>query len=381
MKHPEKSSKPSRRSFLAAAALGGGAAHLLAQGAQTRIYIGTYTRQNSKGIYVCGYDSMGIRPPVLAAETSNPSFLTVDSERGLLYAANEHGQGSVSAFAIDRSSGALKFLNSVSSKGSGPCHVALDRVGKWLFVANYNSGTVAVLPVHAGGALGEASDVKQHSGSSVNPQRQAGPHAHMAAPSPDNRFLLAPDLGLDRVLVYRFDAAKGLLTPNDPPFLKTAAGFGPRHLAFGKDAHFVYVLGEMAASVTVFRYDAARGSGDPVQTVSMLPDDYTGPKSGAEISVDARGRFLYASNRGHDSIAIFRIDAGNGTLTAAGRVPAQVKTPRSFAIDPAGAYLLTAGQDSSRIATFRIDPASGGLTPSGDLLQVPFPVCIAFATI
>ncbi len=249
-----------RRSFLATA-LGAGAASALAQNREWLMYVGTYTKAPSKGIYVCRYDASGkAAPPTLAAETSNPSFLAIDSNRRFLYAANENNQGAVSAFSIDLSSGALKPLNSVSSQGSAPCHVALDRTGKWLLVANYDSGSVAVLPVGADGALGKASATVQHHGSSVNAERQSGPHAHMAAPSPDNRFVLVPDLGLDEVLVYRFDSDKGSLAPNDQPFLKTAGGFGPRHLAFGKDAHFVYVIGEMAAAVAVFRYDAGAES-------------------------------------------------------------------------------------------------------------------------
>ncbi len=368
-----------RRAFLATA-LGAGALSALAQKREWLMYIGTYTGHGSKGIYFCRYDAAGkAGPATLAGETSNPSFLTIDANRRCLYAVNEDKQGMVTAFSIEHTSGMLKQLNSVSSKGASPCHLVLDHTGKWLFVANYDSGNVAVFPVTGNGALGEASEVKQHSGSSVNKARQAGPHAHMVAVSPDNRFLLVPDLGLDQVMVYRLDAAKGTLAPNDPPFLKTATGFGPRHLAFGKGAHFVYVLGEMAASVAVFRYDAARGAGEPVQVISMLPSDFAGTKSGAEIAIDAAGKFLYASNRGHDSIAIFRIDDTKGTLTAVDRTQVQVKTPRSFAIDPAGNMLLAAGQDSSKITRFHVDKTGGGLTPAGDPIDAPSPVCLLFA--
>lgn len=370
-----------RRTFLATA-LAGGAVRALAQKREWLMYVGTYTTSGSKGIYVCRYDSSGKAGPAsLAVETSNPSFLAIDSNSRFLYAANENPRGAVSAFAIDRASGALKLLNSVPSMGSGPCHIAFDRTGRWLFAANYDSGSIAVLPVGDGGALGQASDVKQARGSSVDRERQAGPHAHMTALSPDNRFALVPDLGLDQVLVYRFDSAKGSLAPNTPPFLKTPAGFGPRHLAFGKDSRFVYVLGELAAAVTVFSYDSARGAGEAVQTISMLPDDYAGPKSGAEIAIHPSGAFLYASNRGHDSIAIFRIDGRAGTLTALDRVPVQVKTPRNFAFDPTGDFLFAAGQDSARISRFHIEHASGKLTPAGGPLEVPSPVCVVFANI
>ncbi len=368
-----------RREFLASIAAAAFGPALFAQNGARLLYIGTYTRDGSKGIYVSPYSAEGRIGPKLAAETSNPSFLAIDSAARHLYAVNEDPEGMVSAFTIDRASGALKALNSVSSKGNSPCHLALDRTGKWLFVANYTSGSVSVFPVNGDGSLGEASTFLQHHGSGVDPKRQEGPHAHMAAPSPDGKFLLVPDLGLDRVVVYRFDAAKGALTPNDPPFLQTDAGFGPRHLAFGKGARYIYVVGELAASVAVYRYDAARGSGEALQTISMLPAGYSGAKSGAEIAIDPSGRYLLASNRGHDSIAVFRIDAATGKLTALDRVSLGIKTPRNFALDPSGAFVLAAGQDSSRIARFRLNQSNGALTPAGDSVDTPVPVCIVFA--
>ena len=352
------------------------------------MYVGTYTNQQSKGIYGYRFQSSGkVTPLGLVAETSSPSFLVVDRSQKFVYAANELSKyegrpaGSISAFAIDEATGQLKLLNKVSSKGTDPCHVSLDETGKWLFAANYTSGSLVVFPVHENGSLGEASAFVQHTGSSVDPQRQKGPHAHSVYASPDNRFVLANDLGLDHVMVYRLDAAKGTLTANQPPFAKLAPGSGPRHLAFGKDGKFVYVLSEMMATVTVFSYNAGAGSLAQTQTISMLPADYTGPKSGAEIAVHPNGKFLYASNREHNSIAIFRIDPGSGALTAAGRVSTQGKTPRNFAIDPTGAFLLAANQDSGSIVVFRIDQATGALTPSGDTLNVASPVCIVFAQV
>jgi 6-phosphogluconolactonase len=360
--------------------------------AEWLMYVGTYTTQQSKGIYAYRFQASGKFTPLgLVAETGNPTFLVVDHNQRFLYAANEistyEGKpaGSISAFAIDAASGQLKLLNKVSSGGPGPCHVSLDRTGKWLFAANYNGGSLAMFPVHEDGSLGEASAFIQHQGSSVDPQRQTGPHAHSAYVSPDNRFVLAADLGLDHVMVYRLDAAKGTLTANQPPFVALAPGSGPRHLAFGKDGKSVYVLSEMLATVSGFQYNAAAGSldqfhrGAQKQTISMLPGDYTGPKSGAEIAVHPNGKFLYASNRGHDSIAIFRIDSSNGALTAAVRVSTQGKTPRNFASDPTGAFLLAANQDSGSIVVFHIDQATGALTPSGDVLNVASPVCIVFA--
>jgi 6-phosphogluconolactonase len=353
------------------------------------MYVGTYTndvKQPSKGIYAYRFQASGKFTPLGAvAASSNPSFLVVDHNQKFAYAANElstyEGKpaGSVSAFAIDAATGQLKLLNVISSGGTAPCHVSLDQTGKWLFVANYDSGSVAVFPVHADGSLGAASAFIQHKGLSVDRERQTGPHAHSVYVSPDNRFLLAADLGLDHVMVYRFDAAKGTLTPNQPPFAAVAPGSGPRHMAFAKDGKFVYVLSEMAATVTAFRYDAGAGRLEQTQSISMLPADYTGSKSGAEIFVHPSGKFLYASNRGHDSIAVFRIDAGSGALTAAGQVSTQGKTPRNFAIDPTGGFLLAANQDSGSIVVFRIDQATGALTPTGDVLKVPAPVCLVFA--
>ena len=345
---------------------------------QRTVYVGTYTNGASKGIYAFRFDpsSGKTTEPSLAAESSNPAFLALHPNGQFLYAANENPNGMVSAFSIDRASGALTLLNSVSSHGSGPCHVAVDHTGKWLFAANYNSGSVAVFPLGADGKLGEASTVIQYAGSSVNRERQAGPHAHEVALSPDNRFLLVPDLGADRVVIYRFDAAKGTLTASTPAFVKAAPGTGPRHLAFRPDGKFAYVVSELAASVVAYRYE--NGSLSGLQTISTLPADFAGVKSGAEIAVHPTGRFLYASNRGHDSIAVFHIDPGKGTLTAAGYVPTQGKTPRNFAIDPTGAYLLAANQDSGTVVVFRIDPKTGGLTPNGTTLQIPAPVSLVF---
>ncbi len=364
----------STRILITAAAL---AATAVVAQAQYTAYVGPYTRPNkSKGIYAYKFDaktgkftSIG-----LAAETSNPSFLAVHPNGKFLYAVNENGQGTVSAFAIEPS-GTLKALNSVSSKGSGPCHLTLDKSGTLLFVANYNNGSVASYPVNPDGSLGEAASTVQHQGSSVNPGRQRGPHAHEVVISPDGKLLFVPDLGMDKVMEYRFDA-KGALTPNDPPSIAIAPGSGPRHMAFDPKGRFVYVLTEMTDSIVAFNYDA-KGGAKEIQTISAVPSDFTGPKSGAEIAVHPNGRFLYASNRNHNSIGIFTID-GKGALTAAGNVPTQGKTPRHFIIDPTGAFLIVSNQDSDNIVVFKIDPKTGGLTPTGDALEVGNPVSMVF---
>ncbi|HMD71423.1 MAG TPA: lactonase family protein [Bryobacteraceae bacterium] len=344
-------------------------------------FIGTYTRTTSKGIYAWRFQpatgkltSLG-----LAAETSNPTFLAVAPNQRFLYAANEDKVGTISAFAIDAANGQLKLLNSVPSRGSGPCHVAVAPSGKWVFAANYNSGSAAVFPVHEDGTLGEATAFVQHAGSSVNAQRQSGPHAHSANLSPDGRWLFVADLGLDQILTYRLDAVKGAISAGDPPFTKIAPGSGPRHMAFGKDGRFAYAISEMLSTVTVFRYDSAGGTLQELQTAQVTPEGYTGQKSSAEIAVDPSGKFLYASNRGDSTIAVFRIDGDKGTLTLVERVSTQGKTPRNFAIDPSGAFLFAANQDSGNVVEFKIDAATGRLTPAGNVLELGSPVCVVFA--
>jgi 6-phosphogluconolactonase len=353
------------------------------------MYVGTYTRAPSKGIYAYRLGATGEVTPMgtagPAVETENPSFLAVHPNQRFLYAVNEVSRyerrdaGSVSAFAIDRATGTLTLLNRVSSRGGGPCHLSIDATGRWLFVANYGGGSVAAFPLQQDGKLGEASAFFQHAGSSVNQARQSGPHGHAVTVSPDNRFVLAADLGLDRVFTYRLDPTVGGLGASDPPFAATPPGSGPRHLAFRPDGRFIYVLSEMLSKVMAFRYDAARGTLAALQTLSTLPDGFTGENSGAEIAAHPGSKFLYASNRGHDSIAGFRIDAATGTLTPLDRVSTQGKTPRSFAIDPSGRFLIAANQNSGTLVVFRIDPDTGGLTPTGTIVQVPSPVSVVFA--
>lgn len=341
------------------------------------VYIGTYTRPNSKGIYAYRFQaSTGKLTDIgLAGETSNPSWVTVHPNGKFLYAANEDREGKITAFSIDPASGKLTMLNQVSSKGSGPCHLAIDKSRKWLFVANYNNGTVAAYPLGQDGKLGEAIKTVQHSGSSVNRQRQAGPHAHSVNPSPDGKFLLVTDLGLDQILTYRIGAGDLMLKPADPPFSKAAPGGGPRHLAFHPKGKFAYVCNEMAVTVTAYRYNAANGSLAELQTEPLLPKGVTGANnSAAEIAVHPNGKFLYASIRGHNSIAVFAIDAGKGTLTAVDDTSTQGAIPRNFAIDPTGRYLFAANQEGGGVVVFRIDAKTGKLTPTGSKLDVPFPV-------
>lgn len=350
------------------------------------VYVGTYTGPQSKGIYAFRFDPASGKSASLGlmAETTNPSFLAIDPGQHYLYAANEVGDyqgeksGGVSAFVIDRETGKLTFLNEVSSRGAGPCHVALDKTGKYVLVANYDGGSVAVFPVLQDGRLGKASAVIQHRGHGPNAERQEGPHAHEIQLTGDNRFAIAADLGLDELLVYRFDAANGTLAANDPLFAKVEPGAGPRHFAFHPDGRFVYTLNEMGGSITGFFYDAQKGTLRNLQTISSLPKDFKGKNDSAEIVADASGKFLYASNRGPDNLAVFGIEPAAGTLKLIEHVSTKGKTPRNFTIDPTGKYLLVANEESSNIVVFAIDPTTGRLTDIGQTIEVPSPVCVVF---
>lgn len=350
------------------------------------VYVGTYTGPKSEGIYAYRFEestgklvSLGV-----AAKTVNPSFLAVDPNRRILYAVNEidnykgEKTGGVSAFTIDHETGKLTFLDEVISRGAGPCHISLDKTGKYVMVANYSSGTVAVFPVLEDGRLGNATAFDQRHGSSVNHEQQEGPHAHSIGVTPDNRFVLSADLGLDELLVYRFDAAHGTLAPGEPPFAKIHAGSGPRHFAISPNGKFVYVISEMGSMLTAFSYNAARGTLRELQEISTLPKDFKGKSNCAEVVVHPSGKFLYGSNRGHDSIAVFAIDPHKGTLTPVEFVSTGGKEPRNFALDPTGNYLFAANQNSDTLVVFRIDPKTGRLTPTGEMADVPSPVCVTF---
>jgi len=351
-------------------------------------YTGTYTGKNSKGIYVLRFNATTgkLTPLGLAAQSNNPSFLAIHPNHRFLYAAIELGDfagqksGAVAAYSIDHSTGKLTFLNQVSSHGTAPCHVTVDKTGKNLLVANYDSGSVAVMPISADGKLGEASAAVQHHGSSVNKERQEGPHAHCIQPSPDNRFALVADLGLDEVLVYHFDPAKGTLIPNDPPFGKTPPGAGPRHFGFSPNGRFVYVINEIQCTVSTFEYDAKRGALRLKDTISTVPEGYkvTQADSTAELRVHPSGKFVYGSNRGHDSIAVFAVDTAEGTLTRVENVSTQGKIPRGFNIDPTGAYLIAGNQDSDSLVVFQIDQSTGKLTPTGQKVEAFAPVDVEF---
>lgn len=358
------------------------------------VYVGTYTNKTaSKGVYAYLFDpGVGKLSPLgVAAEAEDPSFLAVHPSGKYLYAVNEinhfgaQKSGAVSSFSIDPKTGKLTLLNQAGTQGGGPCYISLDKTGKFVFVANYDGGSVAVFSIDEHGGLTPATAFIQHSGSSVDRDRQEGPHAHWIGPSPDNRFALAADLGLDEILVYRFNSAKGTLAPDTPPYAKLSSGAGPRHVAFHPSGKFAYVLTEMGSSVTAFAYKASSGSLSPLETVStlsVLRKDYSGPKEAAEIAVHPSGKFLYASNRaGIDTISVFSIDPVKGTLKLRDEYPTMGKTPRNFAIDPTGKFLLAANQESNNIVIFRIDSTTGALSPTGEITEAPAPVCIAFVAV
>jgi 6-phosphogluconolactonase len=356
------------------------------------MYVGTYTTGESKGIYAYKYDASSgqLKDLGLAAATTNPSFLAATRDRKFLYAVNETGNyqgastGGVSAFTIHRGDGKLTFLNEVASGGADPCYISFDRTGKFALVANYTGGTVSSFPLSGDGRIGEAVTVIKDAGE-VGPRkdRQEGPHAHWIEVSARDRFAYVADLGLDRVLVYKFDSASGKLTPGatskeDGAFsAKAAPATGPRHVAFSADGNFMYVLGEMDSTVTVFHNDKNEVFRS-VQKISALPKGFSGNNDAAEIVMHPNGKFLYTSNRGDDSIAIFAVDKSTGQLTSVGHVSVQGKTPRNFAIDPTGKHLVVANQDTNNIAVFNLDPATGRLTPNGQNVKVPSPVCVIF---
>jgi 6-phosphogluconolactonase len=360
----------------------GSAAHKPAAGEHYLAFVGTYTEKtNSKGIYAFDFDSATgkLTERGVAAESPNPSWVTVHPNGKYVYAANEGGKKSaITAFSVDAKTGKLTQLNQVSALGNDPCHLSLDKSGKYLFAANYSSGNVVVFPILADGKLGEhTAAVKDAGATGPNKERQEGPHAHWVQPSPDNHFVFVSDLGLDAILSYRFDVAKGTLTSNDPPLTKVAPGAGPRHAAFSPDGKFFYVVSELNSTVTAFSYDATKGTFHELQALSTLPQGFHGRNDDAEITVHPTGKWVFASNRGHDTIAVFKVDPATGKLTAAGEYPTGGKEPRHFTLDPSGNFLLAENQNTDSVAVFRIDLATGTLTQVSKA-DVASPVCLAF---
>jgi 6-phosphogluconolactonase len=361
------------------------------------VYVGTYTEPirfgtgrilqgKGKGIYVYRLDQTSGAMELVHTVTgiTNPSYLAFDSTWRFLYAVNELKEyegkptGTVSAFALDPNTGKLEFLNKQLTHGTDPCHVLVDKKRAFVFVSNFMSGSICVLPVLADGSLGEASDFIQHQGSGIDPARQKGPHAHSVTLDEAGRFAFVPDLGLDKLIVYRFDPKRGILEPNGVPWAKMKPGAGPRHVALHPSGKFAFLINELDSTLASLSYDGRKGTFDVLQIVPTLPEDYHGKSDCADVQVSPSGAFVYGSNRGHDSIVIYRIHQRTGKLTYVGHEPTRGKTPRSFGIDPAGRFLLAANQDSDTIVTFRIEPRTGKLLPTGHVTQVPTPVCVKF---
>jgi len=356
------------------------------------VYVGTYTGPKSRGIYLFRLEpddrpasqNINLTPLGLAAETPSPSFFDIDLAQRRLFAVNELQQvegkagGTVTAFSIDRNTGMLNVINHQPSMGAGPCHIVADRDYRHVVVSNYGSGSVAVLPVGADGSLAAATDVVQHTGSSVNAERQKGPHAHCAAFDRANRFVFVCDLGLDRILAYRFDAARGTLTAHTPAYASLKPGAGPRHMAFRPDGRFAYAVNELNSTITVFSYDPGAGVLKEIQTVSTLPEHFDTPNFPAEIDLHPSGKWLYASNRGHNSVVLFASDARTGRLTWIEEQGTGGSRPRHFGIDRAGQYLAVGNQDSDTVLVCRVDAGNGRLKPSGTLASVPAPACVKF---
>lgn len=354
------------------------------------MYVGTYTQSDAppthrdEGIFVFRFDAQtgALERLSAAGGAQNPSFLALHPNGSFLYAVGEvrdyqgKDSGAVHAYARDRATGALTYLNGQSTVGTWPCHLSVDHSGRYVLVANYLSGSSTMLPIRADGTLGEASDFVQHQGSSVNPQRQEGPHAHSIMVAPDNRFAFVPDLGLDQVLSYRLDLERGKLVSNDAPHTRTAPGAGPRHFDFHPNGRWAYLINEIGNTLSAYTYDAGCGVLTALNTVPTLPAGFSGTSHTADVHVHPGGKFVYGSNRGHDSIFIGAIDQGTGQVTVVGQESTQGQTPRNFAIDPTGAFLLAANQSSNNIVVFRIDPQSGRLSPTGHSAQVPAPVCL-----
>ena len=378
------------------------------------VYFGTYTgfrfvrhsktqgvgESHSKGIYVSRFNATTgtLSEPQLAAKIINPSFLTISPDNRFLYAVTEDPLSVgppldhvsyVSAFAIDAATGELRPLNTLPTGGTSTCFISMDKTGKYVLMSNFGSGSVSVIRVKEDGSLGELTSFIQNVGHSVNPAIQTSPHPHSILVSPDNRYVIVSDLGLDKVQIFRFDEKTGELSPPDPPFATVKPGGGPRHFAFGPSGKFGYQLSEMSGIVDAFAWDPTRGSLTNLQSVETIPHDFAGENHSAEISVSPDGKFLYESNRrntgdtgwGPETIGIFAIDPEKGTLTLVEQAPTGGIMPRNFAIDPTGSYLLAAHQYSNTVVVFKIDRATGRLSKTGNEIKLDVPVCIQFVPV
>jgi 6-phosphogluconolactonase len=355
-----------------------------------RVYFGTSTKQEGlSGIYMSllNMQTGQLSAAVRVTKTVKPGFITIHPNGRYIYSTSEEGRpdaentGTVSAFRISEPDGALFNINTLPSEGAGPCHVSIDPSGKNVLAANYTGASCAVLPIQSDGSLASATAIQKNTGSSIHPKRQTKAYTHSINCDPAGHFAMVADLGIDQIMLYRFDADKGSLTPNDPPFVKTEPGGGPRHLTFHPSGQFAYVNFELSNKVTVFQYDAKKGQLTGIQTVSTLPDGFTGENTTSEIQTTPDGRFLYVANRGHNSLAVFAIDSATGKLTSLGHEPTRGNIPRHFRIDPTGSYLIAVNATSGDAAVFRINRTTGLLEFTGSQIQLPSPSCVQFLAV
>jgi len=349
-----------------------------AQNADCYLYVGTYTRKTSEGIYVYRFDTQtgDFAPVSIAKGVSNPSFLALSMDKRFLYSVGGINGDSVRAFSINPQSRQLTLLNSQASGGAGGTHLAIDKTGTWVIVGHYTSGSLSVLPAKPDGSLGNVVQLIKQEGKSIDPDRQTKPYVHSINIAPNNTDVFVPDLGTDKIMAYILNPKTGQLTAGNPPFTAVIPGSGPRHFTFHPNGTFGYVIQEMGATITGFTYRS--GQLAPFQTIKTLPDDYAGRKWSADIHISPDGKFLYGSNRAHESLAIFSIDQETGQLTFVGNQLVNGKTPRNFAIDPTGNFLMVANQDSDNITIFKRDKQTGKLTPTGKEIKVSMPVCLLF---
>ncbi|WP_461128908.1 lactonase family protein [Spirosoma aerophilum] len=350
----------------------------VAQNTDYYLYVGTYTRKTSEGIYVFRFNAQtgDFALVGIAKGVTNPSFLAISADKRFLYSVGGASADSARAYAIDGKTGLLKLLNAQASGGKGGAHIAIDHTGKWVMVGNYGSGSLSVFPAEPDGSLDKVAQVITHEGKSIDPERQTKPYVHSINIAPNNKDVFVPDLGTDKIMTYALDAKTGQLTPGNPPFTAVTPGSGPRHLTFHPNGKFAYVIQEMGSMVTGFRN--SKGQLEALQTISTLPEGYTRKKWSADIHISPDGKFLYGSNRDHESLAIFSIDQKTGKLTLVGHQAVNGKTPRNFAIDPTGNFVLVANQDSDNITLFKRDKQTGKLTATGKEISVSMPVCLLF---
>jgi 6-phosphogluconolactonase len=351
--------------------------------AEMFVYFGSHSAAPGAGFSLARFDAGtgALSKPEFLLEAKEPAFFVLSAEGTRLYTCNSGTPGGLSAYAVDPHTGHLTLLNRVLAGGGDTSFICLDRSGRHVLVANYDGGSVAVFALRPDGSIGDWTAFDQHRGQSVNPVRQTHAYAHAIVLDQANRFALVPDLGLDKLFIYRFDEATGSLVPHAPAYVQIAPGSGPRHVRFHPNGRWVYLINEIASTIEAFNWDARAGTLSPFQTVSTLPADFKGENACAELEIHPNGRFLYGANRGHDSVAVFAINQATGVLTPVEYHPSGGRTPRNFTFDPTAQWILLTNQDSGNAVVFRVDAASGRLTQTGDPVPVPAPFCERFLPI